>query len=90
MGSGRVCWEVMMSELVAGWKFVWSVAYPPHIVAHWAAESQEDKEVSVRLSDDGTELWVGDDEQYYPSGSYSVPLAVIEELRERFGKNEQG
>jgi len=47
----------------------------------WTATLDEYPTVSARL--EARELKVHDDEQYYPSGDYSIPLAVIEALQSR-------
>jgi len=45
----------------------------------WFARNKTRKEVELYVVD--ADISVYDDEQYYPTGSYSAPLAVIDALR---------
>lgn len=46
----------------------------------WTAQSPDSENVSVWIESGALQLL--DDEQYYPGGCYSVPLAVLGKLQE--------
>ena len=74
--------------IIDGWVIerkvpIWSfLDYPglPKGESSWIAQSPDDERVSVMIKDGVMHLV--DDIDYYPSGGYSVPLAVVAKLQE--------
>ena len=63
---------------IEGWKFFIGET------GLWSAQDPDDQMTIAYVDEEGLNIY--DSESYYPGGSYCVPFAVVDQLRELYAK----